>query len=318
MSLKNLSDKLQIDEKDGLIKLAIDDVSTNWICGDDPFIDRLADDKINRFFKSSHLACEINIKNILDEGIRLLNLKSYPKAIKCFDEVIYYDEKYGEALISKSRALFGQGHFVKSLRFYKRAVGAGYPKDLEYYKLLLKKSGEERDGFPKIKQNIYAGDEAAAKGEFELALEFYEKALMEPSKFKNKILYKLFNKKAFILTKLKRFDESLTSFDESLKAHENDIAYFGRGLCKHCLGIDCVCDLKLAVYIDKRYILKKALIFNGLGLYGDALDAFNEFLDKHFVIDSAFMSAIEGKAAALENLNMDSSFERHILCEVTS
>ena len=318
MSLKNLSDELQIDEKNDLVKLAVGDVSTNWISRDDPFIERIADDNLNRFFKIRHLVCEINIKNILDEGIRLLKLERYSKAIECFDKVLYYDEKYGEALISKSRALFGQGHFVKSLRFYKKAIGAGYPKDIEYYKLLLKKSGEERDGFPKIKQNIYAGDEAVAKGEFELALEFYEKALMNPSKFKKKILYKLFNKKALILTKLKRFDEALASFDASLKAHENDIAYFGRGLCKHCIGLDGICDLKQAVSIDKKYLLKKALIFNELGLYGDALDSLNEFLDIHFVIDSAFISAIEGKATALENLKMDNSFERHILCEVTT
>ena len=136
-----------------------------------------------------------------------LKNESHQKAIECLDEVLYYDFQYGQALILKSRVLFGQGHFVKSLRHYRKAVRTDSGlKDVEYHKLLLKKSSKERDNFPKIKRDIYASDEHFAKGEFEMALDSYERALANPTKFKTKILSKLLNKKASSLVKLDRID----------------------------------------------------------------------------------------------------------------
>lgn len=316
MDIEKLPLELEIDKKDDLIKIAIDGVSTNWICRDDLFINRICDENINPFYKTLHLTREIEVKNTLDRGIELLNLQKYSKAIECFDEAIFFDEDYSEALINKSHALFNQGHFVKSLRFYKRAIQSGCPKDIEYHKLLLKKSSEERDNFPKIKRNIYAGDESAAKGEFEKALDFYDKALVNPSRFKNKILYKLLNKKALILVRLNRIDDALESFEASNHALDNGLAYFGIGWCRHSLGKECADSLKKAVGIDKKYLLKKALIFNEIELYGDALDAFDLFLYNHFKLDSSFKSAIEGRITALDNLNQDSSFERDVFSQI--
>ena len=118
------------------------------------------------------------IENLFDEGTNFLKSEKFAKAIECFDEVIFYDENYGMALINKSHALFGQKHFVKALRYYRRAVKADENlKDVEYHKLLLANSNAERDNFPKIKLYIYAGDEHFAKGEYEKALESYKKAL---------------------------------------------------------------------------------------------------------------------------------------------
>ena len=316
MDIENLALELEIDEKDNHVKIAIGDVSTKWICRDDLFIERICDENINPFYRTLHLTREIEVKNILDRGIELLNLQKYGKAIECFDEVIFFDENYADALFNKSHALFNQGHFVKSLRFYKKAIKSGYPKDIEYHKLLLKKSSEERDNFPKIKKNIYAGDESAAKGEFERALDFYDKALMNPSKFKSKIIYKLLNKKGLVLVRLNRIDEALASFEASNQALDNGLAYFGIGYCRHALGEDCADSLKKAEGIDKKYLLKKAMIFNDIKLYDDALDAFNLFLHNHFRLDSRFKSAIEGKMTALDNLDLESTFERKILLQL--
>ena len=114
--------------------------------------------------------------------------------------MLFYDPEYGEALSNKSYALYGQNHFVKSLRYYKRAVEADESlKNMEYHKLLLGKSNEERQHFPKLKLNIYAGDEHFASGEYQKAVDSYNRALMNPSKFKDKILSKLLNKKATTL-----------------------------------------------------------------------------------------------------------------------
>jgi len=316
MDIENFALELEIDEKDNHVKIAIGDVSTKWICRDDLFIERICDENINPFYRTLHLTREIEVKNILDRGIELLNLQKYGKAIECFDEVIFFDENYADALFNKSHALFNQGHFVKSLRFYKKAIKSGYPKDIEYHKLLLKKSSEERDNFPKIKKNIYAGDESAAKGEFERALDFYDKALINPSKFKSKIIYKLLNKKGLVLVRLNRIDEALASFEASNQALDNGLAYFGIGYCRHALGEDCADSLKKAEGIDKKYLLKKAMIFNDIKLYDDALDAFNLFLHNHFRLDSRFKSAIEGKMTALDNLDLESTFERKILLQL--
>ena len=316
MDIENLALELEIDEKDNHVKIAIGDVSTKWICRDDLFIERICDENINPFYRTLHLTREIEVKNILDRGIELLNLQKYGKAIECFDEVIFFDENYADALFNKSHALFNQGHFVKSLRFYKKAIKSGYPKDIEYHKLILKKSSEERDNFPKIKKNIYAGDESAAKGEFERALDFYDKALINPSKFKSKIIYKLLNKKGLVLVRLNRIDEALASFEASNQALDNGLAYFGIGYCRHALGEDCADSLKKAEGIDKKYLLKKAMIFNDIKLYDDALDAFNLFLHNHFRLDSRFKSAIEGKMTALDNLDLESTFERKILLQL--
>lgn len=310
--------KLKIEENSDMIRFALGDVTTGWMKRDDTFVQRIREDNLNRFYRDKHIAREIEIKNILDDGIKLLNSKRFKKAIDCFDKVLFYDEKHFEALMLKSQALFGQGHFVKSFRFYKRAVRCGADEDVEYRKTLLKKSGEERGDFPKIKRNIYAGDEAVAKGDFKAALDFYDKALVNPSRFKNKILYKLLNKKAFILIRLERFDGALASFDVSIKVHENDMAYYGRGFCEYKLGFDCENSLIMAKNISKKYILQKAQIFNKLKIYEKALESFNLFLDNYFVIDLKFKRAIEGKCEALDNLGLDSSFEKDILLELSS
>lgn len=308
-----MQDELKVENRGNFVKYSIGAISTNWIKIDDGFVERISDDKINPFFKTKHLIREIESKNLLDEGINNLKSEKFKKAINLFDKILFYDENYTEALINKSYALYGQRHYVKSLRFYRKAIKSGLDKDIEYHKLLLKKSNEERESFPKIKRNIYAGDEAAAKGEFERALEFYEKALADQSGFKNKILFKLLNKKAFILIKLKRFDESLASFDVSLRVHENDLAYFGCGFCEYKLGYKCENNLKRAVKIGKKHLLKKALIYNELELYEESLEIFNIFLDYHFALDFQFKSAVEGKINALDGLKMDSRFERMIL-----
>lgn len=285
---------MKITELDGKIRYEEGDLKTNWMSPDDSF--RLRVENLNPDCRERHLSKEIEIRNVLDEGIAYLNKGKYPKAIACFDEVLFYDSAYCDALISKSHALYGQGHYVKALRFYRRAVKAGASKDDDYYRRLLDESRRERDSFPKIKSNIYAGDEAASQRDYLTALNFYDKALVNPSKFKKKILYKLLNKKACVLINLNRFDEALASFDVSLRVHENDLAYFGKGYCQYRLGMDCHDSLLKAQRIEKSYLLKKAMILKELGYDGDALSAADCFLDNHFTPDDDYYTALKLKS----------------------
>lgn len=151
----NISDKFTYDCRDGKVKLSINDVSTNWLSEDDSFLKRLGNLKANPVFLDEHLALEIEMKNILDSGF---SQTKPARAIELFDKVIYYDENYAEALIGKSYALREEKHFVKSLRYYKKAVRADESlKDSEYYRMLLGEANRERDSFSKLKLNIYAG-----------------------------------------------------------------------------------------------------------------------------------------------------------------
>lgn len=293
---------LTVFTNDNQLKFSVGDLSTSWMGPDDNFIKRISFSNLNHYFLQEHLLKEIEMKNILDDAKDLLGKDKYGKAISLFDEVLYYDPEYGEALFYKSKAIFGQGHFVKSLRHYKRAVRCdGSLKDVEYHKLLLKKSSEERDSFPKIKRNIYAGDEYFAKGDFVKALESYDRALENPTRFKTKILSKLLNKKATALVKLEMIEKAVEVFGQSVSVKPNDYAYFYLGLYS---DIKC---LKKASDITKRQLLMKASKMHGAGENDLALDCLDEFLANHFKVDDDYRQALDLKLEVLEKLGRDTS-----------
>ena len=147
------------------VKLEFEGASTGWMLESDSFIERIDEDNLNESFFEKHILKEFEIRNLLDEGISFLNGEDYRRAIECFDEVLFYDECYGEALMAKSHALYGQKHFIKALRFYNRAVEASNDlEDVEYHELLLDKSDDERDSLPEFKRHIYDGDECLGGG----------------------------------------------------------------------------------------------------------------------------------------------------------
>lgn len=236
------------------------------------------------------------IEGLLDEGYDFLKSGRYAKAIECFDEILFFDPKCGKAMMGKSHSLYGEGHFVKALRYYKCAVKASEAlKDVEYHKLLLKKSGEERDAFPKLKQLIYAGDEHFRSGEYEKALESYEKALATPSKQKEKILFKLLNKEAATHLNLNDFESALVCFDESLNQLNNDYAWYGKGVCEYELKLGGACEsLARAVKLTKEQLLDKGLILNELGCCLQALETFEFLLQNHYRQDEIYIKALNG------------------------
>ena len=252
------------------------------------------------------IASEV-IEGLLDRGNDFLKSGRYAKAIECFDEILFYDPNCGEALMGKSHALFGERHFVKALRYYRRAVSASDDlRDVEYYRLLLKRSNDERDNFPKLKQFIYAGDEHFAGGEYEKALESYENALAIPSKLKEKILFKLLNKKATTYLKLNEFESALSCFNESLNALNNDYAWYGKGVCEYEMNLEGACEsFRHAVKLSKGRLLEKGLILNELECYPQALDTFEFLLENHFRHDEIYITALNGREFAMRKLGMD-------------
>ncbi|WP_295603457.1 tetratricopeptide repeat protein [uncultured Methanobrevibacter sp.] len=309
MTFSNIPNELNYILKDNMVKFEINNVLTNWIDVDDPFVQRILENNLNPLFLTEHLVKEIEIKNTLDEGVRLLNDEKYLKAIGKFDEVLYYDPDYSEALISKSYALRGQRHFVKALRYYRRAVKTDSSlKDIDYHKTLLGEANNERSNFPKLKLNIYAGDEHFAKGEFDNAVESYNRALANPSRFKDKILSKLLNKKATALIKLEKYGEAYDCFRKA----DGDYALFGQGYCEYKLGADVNDDFKKLLGVDKNHQLMQAMILNKLGFYREALDVCDYLADNHFKVDDYYRELLNSRIDALDGLGEDSGEAKKI------
>lgn len=288
---------LTIFTKDDKVRFSVGETGTSWLSLNDNFLKRIQFDRLNPYYLEKHLAKEIEIKNKLDEGINYLDNQKYPKAIECFDEALWYDPTYAEALFFKSKAIFGQGHFVKSLRNYKKAIKSDASlRDVDYHKLLLAKSSKERDGFPKIKRNIYAGDEYFSNGDYENALESYDKALANPTDFKNRILTKLLNKKATALLRLNRIDEAMEVFKKSVSVRKTDYACYYLGICSKSPNH----YLDNAVKITKKQLLGKAFKLNEFGEHDSALNCLDEFLENHFVIDEDYKRALNLKYEVLK------------------
>ncbi len=309
--MEDICNNLSVIKSDGKVKLSIGNVSTNWLGEDDTFLNRLENIKFNPVFLDEHLALEIKVKNILDEAV--LNPKP-SKAIELLDRVIYYDENYAEALINKSYALRQQKHFVKALRYYKKAVKAdGLFEDVDYFKLLLAEANSERDNFPKLKRNIYAGDEYFSKGEYDKALNNYSKALKDQSRFKDKILFKLLNKTATAYLKRDDFKSAFDCFGRSVDVAENDYSYFGLGVCQYKLGLDVNDNFKRPLRLSKSQQLRQAMILNDLGFFDDCLNICNVLFENHFAVDDFYFKMIHVKMYAMGELGLDiSSLEKLI------
>ena len=305
--------QLDFEIRDDNVRFRIDDVSTQWMMEDDPFIKRIDESNLNPVFLRQHLIKEMEIKNILDEGIRLSSAGKWAKAIGCFDEVLFYDEDYAEALINKSFCFRAQRHFVKSLRHYRKAIkkDAGL-RDDGYYRQLLDEANAERSNFPKLKQNIYAGDEHFSKGEFQKALDSYNRALANPSKFKDSILTRLLNKKGTTLIKLNDFENALDCFEKS----DDDYSYFAQGYCEYRLDLDVNEKFKSFLTIEKRHILKQAMILNELGCFTNSLMLCDYLMENHFKVDNFYHELLNAKKHAINNLNEDSIRIDEIISEL--
>lgn len=301
MTLSNIPPELNVQLKGNKVRFHIDGLSTDWMGEDDFFIKRIDRNNLNELFLKKHLAKEIEVKNILDEGLASLKNDRPARAIKSFDEVLYYDSKYGEALIGKSHALFNQRHFVKSLRYYKRSVKAVLAfKDDDYYRLLLDEANNERSNFPRLKRNIYNGDEYFSRGEFEKAVESYDRALQDHSRFKDKILSKLLDKKANALIRLNLFDDAYDCF----KQFDNDDSIFGRGLCEFKLGLKLNDAFKSLLDVDKNRQLSQAMILNKSGFYRESYEISSYLMNNHFNYDDFYKKLLNIHIINCKHLNL--------------
>lgn len=279
---------------------------------------RIDECSLNKALLTQHLTKEIEIKNTLDEGIALLQSGKYQKAIERFDEVLFYDPEYGEAFLNKSFSLRGQKHFIKALRNYKSAVKCDDAlKDVDYHKALLKEANGERDNFPKLKSDIYAGDEHFKKGEYENAIDSYNRALENPSKFKDKILFKLLNKKATAFLKLNYYNEALNYFKDSNDVFNNDYATFGQGCCEHELGFKITDRFKTRLCITKRQMLKQAQILNESGYLAESLSISDFLFKNHFKVDDFYLELLNARKYSMKKLNMDLSEIEYIFNRIS-
>lgn len=289
----NIPDELDCEVSGNRVRLCINGLSTFWIGRDDSFFERIDTDNLNQELRIKHLKKEIQIKNALDDGISLFKSQKYGKAIEKIDDVLFYDPDYAVALLFKSYCLCSQRHFVKALRHYRRAVSADKSlKDLEYYRTLLGKANDERSNFPKLKLNIYAGDEHFANSEYQSAIESYNRALQDSSRFKQKILPKLLNKKATAYLKLNDFKKALECFTDSLDVGKSDYAIFGKGICEYELDLDIDPEFRGCLGISKRQMLKQASVLKNRGYRDDSLRILDFLRENHFKNDELYKKMV--------------------------
>lgn len=290
----NIPDIVECEVIENKVRFSLDGESTGWMDRDDPFIRRIDEDSLNHDLLAEHIKKEIQIKNTIDEAIRLFGLEKYPKAIEMLDEVLFYDPKYGVALLNKSYCLRAQKHFVKAFRYYMCAVRTdGSLEDVEYYKALGGEADNEISGFPKLKLSISTGDEYFAFGDFESAIEIYDRALQDNSRFKQKILPKLLNKKATAYLKLEDYDNALICFKESLDAGKSDYAIFGEGICEHRLNLEVNPEFLQCLKISKRQMLCQATALRDMGYADDSLRILDFLRRNHFKEDDLYRKIVD-------------------------
>ena len=290
----NIPDIVECEVIENKVRFSLDGESTGWMDRDDPFIRRIDEDSLNHDLLAEHIKKEIQIKNTIDEAIRLFGLAKYPKAIEMLDKVLFYDPKYGVALLNKSYCLRAQKHFVKAFRYYMCAVRTdGSLEDVEYYKALGGEADNEISGFPKLKLSISTGDEYFAFGDFESAIEIYDRALQDNSRFKQKILPKLLNKKATAYLKLEDYDNALICFKESLDAGKSDYAIFGEGICEHRLNLEVNPEFRQCLKISKRQMLCQATALRDMGYADDSLRILDFLRRNHFKEDDLYRKIVD-------------------------
>ena len=290
----NIPDIVECEVIENNVRFSLDGESTGWMDRDDPFIRRIDEDSLNHDLLAEHIKKEIQIKNTIDEAIRLFGLAKYPKAIEMLDKVLFYDPKYGMALLNKSYCLRAQKHFVKAFRYYMCAVRTdGSLEDVEYYKALGGEADNEISGFPKLKLSISTGDEYFAFGDFESAIEIYDRALQDNSRFKQKILPKLLNKKATAYLKLEDYDNALICFKESLDAGKSDYAIFGEGICEHRLNLEVNPEFRQCLKISKRQMLCQATALRDMGYADDSLRILDFLRRNHFKEDDLYRKIVD-------------------------
>lgn len=286
--------QVTVFKENGKVKLEFMNCSTGWLDEDDYFIKRL--DNINENRLEEHLIKEFEVKNTLDNAIE-------NSSVKMLDKVLFFDENYLDALVFKSKIFKGQKHFIKALRTYRKAIRHGLVADDEYLKELQGLAVSERNALPEIKKSIFNGDHAFRHGKYENAIRFYDRALENPDKFKNKIISKLLNKKGEALVRLERFSEAIECFDLSVRISPNDFAYFRRGFCEYELGLGGRESLNRACEISKKHVLEKACILLDFGDFENALVCFELFLDNHFAEDEDYFKALNGREVCFKNFD---------------
>ena len=213
---------VKVMQRDGRYRFCFEDLCTDFLDSDDEFIARISRDNLNPDFLKKHLRKEFEVRNIIDEAVGAADAEM-------FDEVLFYDPYYVTALYEKSRVLKSEGHFIRALRTYRKALRHGLVADDDYLKDLQMRAIDDRDSLPPIKRAIFNGDHAFQNGDYDSSLEFYDSALESSDAFRERILAKLLNKKGWALLKLDKISEALECFDEAICVSGSDNAYFGRG-----------------------------------------------------------------------------------------
>lgn len=312
--INNIPTQIRVKSKDNLYKLQFESYFTGWLGSDDYFLKRIDSDNLNRVFLKNHLIKEFEVKNKLDSAIVLFQNKSYSKAIKVFDEILFYDPQYLDALIYKSYSLYHQKHFIKALKYFKKAIDVdSVLNNNDFHKKLMKCGQIEKESLPPFKLNIYKGDECFSAKNFKKAVMYYDLTLNGDFKIPEKIRHKLLNKKATALLNLNKYKEALEIFKNS----NSDYNVFSSALCRYNMGLSVSDEFKKPLKITKKQMLHQIMILNKVECFSEAINISNYLLENHFKVDEFYFKLLNAKKYALEKTNNDSCEIENIIDELS-
>ena len=312
--VNNIPSQIRVISKNNLYKLQFGPYSTDWLGRDDYFLKRIDINNLNRVFLKDHLIKEFDVKNKFDSAVVLFQNKSYSKAIKLLDEILFYDSQYLDALLYKSYSLYHQKHFIKALRYFKKAVTVDSAlNNNDFHKKLIECVEIEKENLPLFKLNIYQGDECFSAKNFKKAIMYYDLTLEGGFKIPKKICHKLLNKKATALLKLNKYKEALEIFKNS----DSDYNVFSSALCRYKLGLSVGDEFKKPLKITKKQMLHQIMILNKVECFSEAISISNYLLKNHFKVDEFYFKLLKAKKYALEKTNKDLREIENIIDELS-
>lgn len=240
--------------------------------------------KVFLFFSDPYTRCQY----WLDEGLKLKNLKKYPEAIECFDEVLKINHQNPEAWYQKGLTLAESDpqKNTEALACYDQTLNFNpQHKDAWYNKgLLLKKFSNDTEAvkcFDSVlqldPQNIkvwnYKGLSLSKLGKTAEAIKHYEYCLNINPQYKEAWV-----NKSISLKKQGKNKEAIKCFDSALQLDPNYITALNqKGLTLQKLGevdkaIKCFDKILEINPKNKDIRMYKGRILEGLGKYEETIE----------------------------------------------
>lgn len=169
---------------------------------------------------------------LLNKACSLYYLKSFNESLIYVDKILNLDFMNIDALFIKSHIFANLNQYINSLNCLNDILRFGGTVDSRFYEDILRNVEFEENSYNKINSLIFKGNDHASMGEYNLALDYYNKVLDIDSK--NIIAL---NNKGFMLYLSNKYDDSINIFNQVLSIQNNYVgSLLGKSYSLYYLG----------------------------------------------------------------------------------